>query len=311
MCALFLMTGTAQAVSFIDDPVNLLSPADAGALSQELARISSAQDILLVARTVGPLQGVSIEDRAMQVRRLLETDNPSVVLMMVAWSDRKAFIATSGAAKERLPDNVVASIFRNNMLTSLKRNDIYGAFSSTAASISAQIKPVAIGQSGPPEASVPITNRSQVTSSGDTPGVVIALVTLTILGSLVCLFAVISMNKRRTKEREWIERTNRPFARPYSPYVPSGYPHAARASRSYPNAGDTNVFAPIVINNEDHIYTKPNGVDPSPAPVTSVDYGSSFDSSSSDSGGGSGGGFDSGGGSGGSSDGGGGSGGDF
>lgn len=291
----------ANAVVLVNDETNILTTQQTQDLTNQLLDIQTQTGVLVQATLIGSLHGVAINDRAYEIRRSLEQANPSVIVMLVAWTDRKAYIATSAIAKERLSDSIIQNIFQNQLVPGLKRNDIYGGFSGAARGINEQLA------SHPP---VTYTDNLTAVSPIDTTQESnwILPVILVIGGIFIVAFMLTRGLRRR--------RGN--IARDY-PYSPSSYRTSSSRynSRGYTSpreTGNTNVFAPIIMDNSTDIVNPPVSSPTRSSSSSSSSWSSSSSSSnwsSSDSGGGSGGSFDSGGGFGGGFDGGGGGGGDF
>lgn len=317
----------ASATSFVLDDNGSLSPSDRSQLSEQFSQISTEKNVLLVARLVGPLNGVTIDDRARQIRQLLETENPNVVAIVVAWSDRKAFIATSNSVKQLLSDSSVNDIFQRTLVPALRRSDVYGGLSAVGRDFGERLPVMAVRQPLSQQANnVPVPEH-QSSNSG----------ILTFIFFLA-IFAIATVDSRRRRLNTAWQASRTPDTSTVG--VSSAYTsHVYRApatydddlyprGRIYPSQQSTNIIAPVIINENDRYVDNTNynptpntpvpsvdqgggaggsfDVAPDPSPATS-DWGSSASSSSddswssgsSDSGGGSGGGFDSGGGSGG------------
>lgn len=297
----------ANAVVLVNDETNILTTQQTQDLTNQLLDIQTQTGVLVQATLIGSLHGVTINDRAYEIRRSLEQANPSVIVMLVAWTDRKAYIATSAIAKERLSDSIIHNIFQNQLVPGLKRNDIYGGFSGAARGINEQLA------SHPP---VTYTdNLTAVTPIDTTQESNWILPIILIIGGIFVVAFILTLGLRRRRGNISYD-----YARDY-PYSPSSYRTSSSRynSRGYTSpreTGNTNVFAPIIMDNSTDIVSPPVST-PTRSPSSSSsssDWSSSSSSSnwsSSDSGGGYGGSFDSGGGSGGSFDSGGGGGGDF
>lgn len=291
----------ANAVVLVNDETNMLTTQQTQDLTNQLLDIQTQTGVLVQATLIGSLHGVTINDRAYEIRRSLEQANPSVIVMLVAWTDRKAYIATSAIAKERLSDSIIHNIFQNQLVPGLKRNDIYGGFSGAARGINEQLA------SHPP---VTYTNNLTAvtpinTTQADTTNWPVILFVTGISVFFVCLI-IYMIRLTRTPKRS--------YTYPYSPssYRTSSSRYNSRGYTSPRETGNTNVFAPIIMDNSTDIVSSPvSSPTRSSSSSSWSSSSSSSDWSSSDSGGGYGGSFDSGGGSGGSFDGGGGGGGDF
>lgn len=248
---LALLPSLAHAVSFVEDHDNRLRPADESMLAQQLAQISQDQNILIVARTIGALQGTEISERAYNVRRNLESDNPSVIVMIVSVIDHKAFIATSPAAKARISDLELNRVFTETMTPALRHGDILGAFLSSAHAINGAIRPMPVQTAPVQSAPIHVTPVQTTQPEHSFFGVFLVFFLLLGIGGIV----MIMYAARQRRIERMLAAKNKAYhsttdADEY-PSVGSAYPtYRNRASDYVPPSRSTNIVAPVIINNE-------------------------------------------------------------
>ena len=191
--AMFVIAGPAAAQDFparpagpLLDEAALLSPAQTMDLTGKLTAFNERSGRALVVATVKSLGGREIEPYATQLGRrwgIGDADQDTGVLLLVAPTERKVWIATGYGADDYLTDAMSGTIIRSAILPRFKAGDMGGGIIAGTDAIIRQLEL-------PPEEAARRAREEQARASdraddvGFVPVIVIVVVFFMIVGGL-------------------------------------------------------------------------------------------------------------------------------
>ncbi len=128
--------------SHIEDGANILTPQFENQLELLLKQYEDSTSNQIAILTVASLNGVPIEDYALQVAErfgLGQADKDNGVLLLVAYSDRKVRIEVGEGLEGVLPDAICNQIIRNEIAPRFRQDDYQGGIGAAVLAMTQAI----------------------------------------------------------------------------------------------------------------------------------------------------------------------------